>query len=92
MSAVPRGLPPTQFKRVSIKQKSKKAMRHGKFSKFLDFLLEIKNDAQNTGANELMSIVQDSADYTESNASERRMGQRANSTGVGCIFHKFILY
>ena len=44
MSAVPKGLPPRQYKRMSIKTDWEKGMRHGKFVKFLDFLLELRED------------------------------------------------
>ena len=44
MSAVPKGLPPRQYKRMSIKTDCENGMRHGKFVKFLDFLLELRED------------------------------------------------
>jgi len=79
MSAIPRGRPTSNYKRVSIRQATQKAMRHGKFSKFLDFLLEIKNDAQNTSTDEIMSIVQEPAEYYGSNMSEKYKSQTNSS-------------
>ncbi|CAI2367198.1 unnamed protein product [Moneuplotes crassus] len=56
-SAIPRVKTKTCYRRESIKRKTDKNMRHGKFSKFLDYLLEIKNDSQNTTADEISSVM-----------------------------------
>lgn len=76
MSAIPKGRPPPQFKRVSIKKTTEKGMRHGKFSKFLEFLLEIKNEAQNGTTDDAVSLHEISDNYYTTNASENRIGKR----------------
>ena len=47
------GLPPKQFKRISIKANVNKGLRHGKFAKFIDFLLELRED----GANDTSKVI-----------------------------------
>jgi len=45
------------FRRESIKKKTEKEMRHGKFSKFLDYLIDIKNEEQNTTMDDINSLM-----------------------------------
>jgi len=61
-SAIPRA-PKSNYRRESIKKKTEKNMRHGKFSKFLDYLLDIKNEAQNTTADDINSLMQSNETY-----------------------------
>lgn len=76
MSAVPKGLPPTQYRRVSIKQATKKEMRHGKFSKFIDFLLELKSEAQNASLEEVLSVIPGSDSSKSRSVPGSKMGKR----------------